>query len=308
VVDEIPELLELTFVGPDPVVNSTEGPPPDSVSWNPGTRELTLGWTDLPFSPTPEELEVEIPVEISPTVGQEGEFVNEASLVWTSLPGVPATAPNQPAASGIQSDYHDNSTERSYDPNNPADIYLVTSSATLTTPSLPRTGFAPGEVTLLPLQPTDMRYAPLGDFWIEISKLDVQIPIVGVPFGDQGWNLTWLGDQAGYLEGTAYPTHAGNSAITAHTYLPDGQAGPFVDLRTLTYGDRIVVHMGTQLYYYEVRENRRVGPGNLSVLKHEDYPWLTLITCEEYSAGLDDYRYRRVVRAVLVKIESEDSR
>jgi LPXTG-site transpeptidase (sortase) family protein len=183
----------------------------------------------------------------------------------------------------------------------------VTSSAYIQFPArLPRTGFAPGIVTLLPEMPEGFSYTALGDFWVEIPRLGVNMNIVGVPFGDDSnWNLTWLGRDAGWLEGSAYPTHAGNSALTAHAYLPNGQPGPFAKLGDLSYGDQIIVHLAGEKYIYEVRENSRVRPTSLTILEHEDYPWLTLITCKAFNPFSDDYTYRIAVRAVQVDVESE---
>jgi LPXTG-site transpeptidase (sortase) family protein len=135
--------------------------------------------------------------------------------------------------------------------------------------------------------------------------LDLTLPIVGVPATGQGWDLTWLSNQAGWLEGSAYPTWAGNTALTAHTYLADGTPGPFVDLNKLYWGDEVVIHANGMRYSYQVREVRLVWPNDLSVLRHEEYDWVTLITCREYNEKLDDYTYRVAVRAVLTKVEPE---
>ncbi len=205
--------------------------------------------------------------------------------------------------SAPQSVFNAASTERLYDPLNPADVYIVNSSALLTIPLLPRTGFAPGRVTTLPQQPGDFQYAALDSLWMEIPRLGVKMSIVGVPFNQTDWELTWLGSQAGYLEGTAYPTHAGNTGITAHAYLANGLPGPFARLDQLRYGDQIIVHLNGQRHIYEVRQNRLVSPNDLSVLQHEEYSWLTLITCKTYSETAGGYLYRVTVRAVLVKVE-----
>jgi LPXTG-site transpeptidase (sortase) family protein len=169
--------------------------------------------------------------------------------------------------------------------------------------ALPATGFAPGQVTLLPRQPEALAYGDLGDLWLEIPRLGVQAPIVGVPASGGAWDVSWLANQAGWLQGTAFPTWAGNSAITGHVYDANGQPGPFQRLNQLWYGDRVVVHAFGQEYVYEVRQVRQVQPNDTSlVTHHEEVPWLTLLTCRGYDEATNSYRYRIVVRAVLVEV------
>ncbi len=168
--------------------------------------------------------------------------------------------------------------------------------------SLPATGFAPGRVTTLPAQPANLRYAKINDLTLEIPKLGVNIPIVGIPRSGNSWDFSWLSSQAGWLNGTAFPTWAGNSVLTAHVYLANGLPGPFVNLNTLAWGDEIIVHLDGQDYVYQVREVRLVRPYDLSVLRHEDLPWLTLVTCRGYDAASDSYPWRLAVRAVQVAI------
>jgi LPXTG-site transpeptidase (sortase) family protein len=169
---------------------------------------------------------------------------------------------------------------------------------------IPLTGFAPDVITPLSANPVDLKYADLGDLWLEIPSLNVSTPIIGVPQSSDGWNVTWLGNQAGWLNGTAYPTWAGNSVITAHVYNADGKPGPFLNIASLKYGDQIIIHAWGQQYIYEVRETKEVLPDNTSVIsKHEDLPWLTLVTCRGYDVQSGTYRYRYIVRAVQVKIK-----
>jgi LPXTG-site transpeptidase (sortase) family protein len=169
--------------------------------------------------------------------------------------------------------------------------------------ALPATGFAPGEVTLLPQQPAALAYGDLGDLWLEIPRLGVQTAIVGVPTSGGNWDVSWLGSQAGWLEGSAFPTLAGNSTLTAHVYDANGLPGPFLRLNQLWYGDRIIVHAFGQEYVYEVRQVRQVRPNDTSmVTRHEEYPWLTLLTCRGYDPASGQYLYRVAVRAVLVEV------
>ncbi len=117
------------------------------------------------------------------------------------------------------------------------------------------------------------------------------------------WDLDWLWNRAGHLNGTAFPTWGGNTAITAHVYLPSGLPGPFYQLDTLRWGDQIIIHAFGQRHVYEVREVRWVHPNDLSSLRHEDLDWVTLITCKGYDDISETYRWRSIVRAVLIGIE-----
>ena len=170
---------------------------------------------------------------------------------------------------------------------------------------LPGTGFAPGAVTSLPGQPADLRYSS-EVLMLEIPAINVRMAVVGVPQSGKGWDVTWLGSGAGWLNGTAYPTWLGNSVITGHVWDAYNNPGPFAQVKTLKYSDEVRIHAGGQVYVYSVRENRVVQPDDTqSVLKHEEKAWVTLLTCEDYNARLDSYANRRIVRAVLVKVIAE---
>ncbi|HEX5840188.1 MAG TPA: isopeptide-forming domain-containing fimbrial protein, partial [Anaerolineales bacterium] len=101
---------------------------------------------------------------------------------------------------------------------------------------IPVTGFKPNVVTDLSSVAPET-YRATGDIMLEIPGLGVKIPVVGVPKKNGSWNVSWLGDQAGWLEGSAFPSWKGNSVLTSHVYLANGLPGPFVNLNKLTYGD-----------------------------------------------------------------------
>jgi LPXTG-site transpeptidase (sortase) family protein len=170
-------------------------------------------------------------------------------------------------------------------------------------PALPATGFAPGRVTIL--RGSQPAYTAMPELQLEVPTLGIRIPIVGVPAAGSSWNVTWLTNQAGWLEGTAYPSWTGNSVLTGHVYLTTGLPGPFVDLKTLRWGDEIIVHAYGYRHIYKVQTREYVLPDDVSVLSHEDDAWLTLITCNGYNSEQDAYRYRLVVRAVHVSAEKE---
>jgi LPXTG-site transpeptidase (sortase) family protein len=168
----------------------------------------------------------------------------------------------------------------------------------ITPANLPATGFAPNQVSLLPKQAS--LYNGLGNIWLEVPKLGLKMPIVGVPMEENIWDVSWLGDKAGWLDETAYPTSSGNSVITGHVYLPNGKPGPFIDLKKLSWNDIITIHVGDKQFNYRVRQAKLVKPDDLTVLKSESSSWITLVTCQGYDEESDSYLYRQVVRAVLV--------
>ena len=168
---------------------------------------------------------------------------------------------------------------------------------------LPDTGFPPGKTTRLPRQPPAKAYQDLGELWLDIPTLNLHTPITGVAQSGNGWDVRWLWDQAGYLESTAFPTWNGNTGIAAHTYLPSGAPGPFANLEKLVWGERVVIHAWGQRYIYEVRTMSRVWPDDLSVLQHEEYDWITLISCDAFDEVSAQFQQRLVVRAVLITVE-----
>jgi LPXTG-site transpeptidase (sortase) family protein len=299
VIDGVPTGLAL--VAGSVSVTETGGPVGLDIQESP--TQVTVYWSEFPLAATASISFQAIFVGPAPVF-------NTANVEWKSLqidPGPPPPLVSGPSVA--QSAYNALSTERRYDPADLTGVnnYLVSSTTRISTPArLPRTGFAPGRVTVLPEQSEDLAYAAMGDLWLEIPELGVNVDIVGVPYGSDEWNLTWLAGNAGYLEGTAYPTHEGNSGITAHAYMADGTPGPFAGLEALGYGDQIIVHLDGQQYIYEVREEKLLRPDAVNAaLKHEEYPWLTLITCKTYNEYTDDYLYRTVVRAVLVDVIPE---
>jgi LPXTG-site transpeptidase (sortase) family protein len=173
--------------------------------------------------------------------------------------------------------------------------------------SLPDTGFAPDVVTSLPSQPVYKAYSFLGDIWLEIPSQNIKTDIVGVPQSNHGWDVTWLGNDIGWLNGTAFPSWEGNSILTAHVFNSNGLPGPFVNIKNLKDGDEIIVHLYGEKYVFEVRKTRISRPSTTYfAFEHlEDHSYLTLITCQGYNPLTDSYLFRRIVRAVLVDVQKE---
>ncbi len=275
----------------------TTGLAPTTSNYNAATRTLTFVWDVFPLGQTST-------ITFQATFVGPSPATNSANVAWTSLPIDP-----QPNGQPVSlSDYNDFANERWYDPADAAGVnnYGVSSSITINAPDLlPATGFAPNRVTQLPPQPAEKAYADLGKMWLEIPSLGLKLPITGVPLTQDGWDLTWLSNQAGYLAGTTFPGQVGTTGLTAHVTLADGTPGPFRALDKLYWGNTIILHADGYRYTYEVREMRTVLPSDFSVFKKDGYTWLTLITCKGYVPWLDTYNYRYAVRAVLLKVEYE---
>ena len=140
--------------------------------------------------------------------------------------------------------------------------------------------------------------------WLEIPKLNVKTPIIGIPAKGGSWDVSWLGSRAGWLEGTSFPTWKGNSVLTGHIWNADNTPGIFIDLKKLVWGDELIVHAWGQKYIYRVEKFATIKPDALSqVIKHEAMPWLTLLTCSDFNEKTGSYLNRVIVRAVQVRIQ-----
>lgn len=170
---------------------------------------------------------------------------------------------------------------------------------------LPDTGFAPDRTSSLLTQDINIVYTQ-SNITLIIPTLQLRLPITGIPYLLGSWNTTWLGDQAGYLEGSAYPTHPGNTVLTAHVWDSFNQPGPFSDLTSLVYGDRVIIETGNTHYLYLVQSSQLVGPGDTqSVFRHQEADLISLVTCENWDEGLQVYTGRRLVRAILVSVKDK---
>jgi hypothetical protein len=171
--------------------------------------------------------------------------------------------------------------------------------------ALPTTGFPPGQTTVLQQQTAENAYSSY-ELWMEIPRLGVKMDILGVPVMNGKWDVTWLGSNAGWLEGTAFPTYAGNTGITAHVWDTNNNPGPLVNLKELLYDDVVKIHAWGYVYTYSVRHNYLTTPLNTTPLRHEEYDWVTILTCERFNPANQDYQFRRVVRAVLVNVSPKN--
>jgi LPXTG-site transpeptidase (sortase) family protein len=178
------------------------------------------------------------------------------------------------------------------------------SSATNSAFLIPVTGFAPGRTTKLD---------PVARPVYEATRLDIEIPvikvdtsIVGVEAKNGSWDVSWLQNQVGWLNGTAYPTWKGNSVLTAHVANADGKPGVFANLKALGLGEYVFLYNAGYRYTYKVVSNELVEPTDSRVMKHEEQSYLTLITCDSYDEQKGTYLRRVAVRAVLVDVRQTE--
>ncbi len=225
---------------------------------------------------------------------------NVGVVAWTSLPG---PLPPQNA--------NPYSRERFYDPGSPIDVYgrsdsLVLNPLNRNPQARLKTGFAPGVVTDLSGLPVTTYDTDLG-LSVEIPRLNIYQPVVGVAFQGGQWDVTWLTNQIGWLQKTAFPGFTGNSVLTGHLTSASGAQGPFSELYRLNSGDRVMVHAFGELYTYEVRSVKKVSVNDISLFQHEEKPWLTLVTCADYDEASGTYLSRLVVRAALIESRADRS-
>ena len=168
---------------------------------------------------------------------------------------------------------------------------------------LPDTGFAPGRMTRLAQQPASKAYASIS-MKLSIPALKVNMEIVGVPVMEGEWDVSWLGNNAGYLAGSAYPTWAGNTVLTGMSGTPTTSRVLLQTSRRSSMVDLFSIRTGGLTYTYQVSENLLLwGTSDLStVFQHEIFDVVTLLTCEGYSSFNDNYLFRRMVRAVLIDV------
>jgi LPXTG-site transpeptidase (sortase) family protein len=175
---------------------------------------------------------------------------------------------------------------------------------------LPETGFPKGVTLSISAARSapgvlSQRQAAPTDLILEIPALRITAPILSVPRSGNRWDVRWLGAAVGWLEGSAFPTRAGNTVLAGHVWNADNTPGVFASIRDLRYGDRLLIRASGYTHVYEVRENRVIeGPGAAGeVFRHKEDDWLTLMTCEGYDPLTRSYRSHRIVQAVRVAVK-----
>ena len=291
-------------------IDCTDGeqdPDVGSCVYDPLTRTITATWSTFTRLPANDRGIIRFDVIGTASIPANGSVTNVANVEWTSIPG-DRTTPDS-----FSNPANPFATERYYDPGDPLNVYLASSSLTLTPVGggggggddgedggggggsgggrrsvsassagaflIPVTGFAPNTVT--ELNPASRPAYNSTNLTIKIPVIKVNTSIVGVQLKNGNWDVSWLQNQAGWLNGTAYPTWTGNSVLTAHAVYSNGKPGIFSNLKDLNSGEYIFVYNLGYRYTYKVVSNEFVQPNDITVLQHEDKAYLTLITCDD---------------------------
>jgi LPXTG-site transpeptidase (sortase) family protein len=283
-----------------------------------GTRTITGEWNTFTRLPAGDELIIRFRVTGNATLPPNGSVTNIGNVEWTSESG------DQTAPASFSNPPNPFATERFYDPVSPNPINTIYgdndalvlnpvgggggggrggSSTPFTSGFLiANTGFEAGVKTPLDVAKRP-EYNPTG-LTLAIPAIKVNSSIAGVERKDGNWDISWLQDQAGWLEGTAYPTWSGNSVLTAHVVNADGKPGVFSRLKYLKLGDFVFIYNSGYRYTYRIVSNDYVQPDDISVLDHKEKPYLTLITCDGFDLKTKTYLRRVAVRAVLIDVSA----
>lgn len=125
----------------------------------------------------------------------------------------------------------------------------------------------------------------------------VTAPVIEVYLDGQSWDVKYLGQNAGHLQGTAWFGQTGNIVLAGHVEMPDGRAGIFAGMSKLNVGDPVILSLSDQQQRYSIASITKVQPDDLSVLYPTEKDRLTLITCDSYDFLQNTYQDRVVVVA-----------
>lgn len=134
--------------------------------------------------------------------------------------------------------------------------------------------------------------------WVEISKIGLSLPIY------RGTGNDALAAGVGHLEGTSLPVGGTSThcVLTGHSGLATNRM--FDDIRRLSKGDVLVLHVLGEELAYEIFDTEVVWPdemASLGIVPGDDL--VTLVTCTPY--GVNDHRL--LVHARRCELPSESA-
>lgn len=173
-----------------------------------------------------------------------------------------------------------------------------------------------GEPTSTPASTTDnnetLAPTPLGEDPfrvlpdVPIDGATLTIPALSLTTGlttarivDNTWDVESLGNQVGYLQGSA-PPGQGNTVLAGHVDDVSGSPGPFAAIGSLSPGSAITLQTSDGITYtYQVTAIEHVHSQAMGSTYPTDDVQLTLITCTGWNATSGAYTERIVVTAAL---------
>jgi len=176
------------------------------------------------------------------------------------------------------------------------DGFRATSSPTETPTIVPETATAPSAPA------SAAAAAPKQTVYRIVSEpAQMQTVINEVYYANtDGWDLSFLRDRAGHLQGTPSFGRKGNYVLAGHVELKDGSRGPFAFIHLLKPGDPISLLSDNPdhpvIMRYKVSEIKHVKPNDFEVIRNHGFEELTLITCTDWDGKT--YQTRVVVHAI----------
>ncbi|MEO0561063.1 MAG: sortase [Chloroflexota bacterium] len=138
---------------------------------------------------------------------------------------------------------------------------------------------------------------PGSDAEIFIPSVGVSAPVITSIIRDGTWDVSQLGTNVGYLQGTSWLGDLGNIVLSGHVEMSDGRTGVFASLDEIAVGDVVLLTENGANYQYQVQDIKYVDPTDLSVVSQTSDETLTLITCSDYNFLQNTYDTRLVVVA-----------
>jgi len=153
-------------------------------------------------------------------------------------------------------------------------------------------------ILTVPIGTAEAESSTLGQ--LSIPSLSLEATVVQVPLAYPSWDLSHLGANVGYLEGTGQSNQPGNMVIAGHSTTPQLAPSVFANLHNLHIGDEIIVSIGGSEKRYIVNSVSRVEATDLSPVMPTAHEQLTLLTCaiESFQANSASYSQRYIVVAM----------
>ena len=174
-------------------------------------------------------------------------------------------------------------------------------------PVLPETGFSSSR----PQHQERVDAAAIHKYtgWsLQIPSLSLNTEIVTVPLVEKNFEVSYLENKAGLLEGYALPGD-GRTIITGHDHLSRTEIGPFAFLYDMEIGDRIFfLDPQNNILIFEVYANEKITADDIAGLERISGSWpqsATFITCEDEQPE-GGYANRRIIAAKPVSQKGTD--